>query len=172
MRGATCLGNRQGKADKCENQKGLSLVEPEDNEDHYARLRFSLWLRLNHFINLCCIFLIMRSGLLIMADHPKLMAVAIAFLCLMTIGLFHRPPSTAALTSEASGSRRSGTGPHPAPGSGRQRSRVHVIGTPAPWLTADQPCIQSYFTVCSCVPGSHFMRTYKRNTHQTAITKY
>lgn len=33
---------------------------------------FPFWLRLNHFINLFCIFLLMRSGIQILADHPKL----------------------------------------------------------------------------------------------------
>jgi methionine sulfoxide reductase catalytic subunit len=35
-------------------------------------LGFPLWLRINHFINLFCIFLLMRSGVQILADHPKL----------------------------------------------------------------------------------------------------
>jgi DMSO/TMAO reductase YedYZ molybdopterin-dependent catalytic subunit/thiosulfate reductase cytochrome b subunit len=35
-------------------------------------LGFPIWLRINHFINLFCIFLLMRSGLQILADHPKL----------------------------------------------------------------------------------------------------
>jgi sulfoxide reductase catalytic subunit YedY len=35
-------------------------------------LDFPLWLRVNHFINLFCIFLLMRSGIQILADHPKL----------------------------------------------------------------------------------------------------
>ncbi len=35
-------------------------------------LGFPLWLRINHFINLFCIFLLMRSGLQILSDHPKL----------------------------------------------------------------------------------------------------
>ena len=33
---------------------------------------FPLWLRVNHFINLFCIFVLMRSGVQILADHPKL----------------------------------------------------------------------------------------------------
>jgi len=35
-------------------------------------LGFPLWLRVNHFINLFCIFVLMRSGVQILADHPKL----------------------------------------------------------------------------------------------------
>ncbi|HEU4684887.1 MAG TPA: molybdopterin-dependent oxidoreductase [Nitrospira sp.] len=35
-------------------------------------LGFPIWLRVNHFINLFCIFFLMRSGLQILADHPKL----------------------------------------------------------------------------------------------------
>lgn len=35
-------------------------------------LDFPLWLRVNHFINLFCIFLLIRSGIQILADHPKL----------------------------------------------------------------------------------------------------
>jgi DMSO/TMAO reductase YedYZ molybdopterin-dependent catalytic subunit/thiosulfate reductase cytochrome b subunit len=35
-------------------------------------LGFPFWLRANHFINLFCIFLLMRSGIQILADHPKL----------------------------------------------------------------------------------------------------
>jgi hypothetical protein len=35
-------------------------------------LGFPLWLRTNHFINLLCIFLLMRSGMQILSDHPKL----------------------------------------------------------------------------------------------------
>ena len=35
-------------------------------------LGFPLWLRINHVINLFCIFLLMRSGVQILADHPKL----------------------------------------------------------------------------------------------------
>lgn len=35
-------------------------------------LGFPWWLRINHFINLFCIFLLMRSGVQILADHPKL----------------------------------------------------------------------------------------------------
>ncbi|MBS0170364.1 MAG: molybdopterin-dependent oxidoreductase [Nitrospira sp.] len=35
-------------------------------------LGFPLWLRINHAINLFCMFLLMRSGLQILADHPKL----------------------------------------------------------------------------------------------------
>jgi thiosulfate reductase cytochrome b subunit len=35
-------------------------------------LGFPIWLRLNHFVNLFCIFFLMRSGLQILADHPKL----------------------------------------------------------------------------------------------------
>ena len=35
-------------------------------------LDFPFWLRVNHFINLFCIFLLMRSGIQILADHPKL----------------------------------------------------------------------------------------------------
>jgi methionine sulfoxide reductase catalytic subunit len=35
-------------------------------------LGFPLWLRINHFINLFCIFVLMRSGVQILADHPKL----------------------------------------------------------------------------------------------------
>ncbi|MGD9729261.1 MAG: molybdopterin-dependent oxidoreductase [Nitrospiraceae bacterium] len=35
-------------------------------------LGFPLWLRINHFINLFCMFLLMRSGIQILADHPKL----------------------------------------------------------------------------------------------------
>ena len=37
-----------------------------------ALLGFPLWLRINHFINLFCIFVLMRSGVQILADHPKL----------------------------------------------------------------------------------------------------
>jgi Prokaryotic cytochrome b561. len=37
-----------------------------------ADLGFPIWLRINHFINLLCIFFLMRSGLQILADHPKL----------------------------------------------------------------------------------------------------
>lgn len=33
---------------------------------------FPLWLRINHVINLFCMFLLMRSGVQILADHPKL----------------------------------------------------------------------------------------------------
>jgi methionine sulfoxide reductase catalytic subunit len=33
---------------------------------------FPLWLRANHFINLFCMFLLIRSGIQILADHPKL----------------------------------------------------------------------------------------------------
>ncbi len=33
---------------------------------------FPLWLRINHFINLFCIFVLMRSGVQILSDHPKL----------------------------------------------------------------------------------------------------
>jgi methionine sulfoxide reductase catalytic subunit len=39
---------------------------------HTADLGFPIWLRINHFINLFCIFFLMRSGLQILADHPKL----------------------------------------------------------------------------------------------------
>lgn len=35
-------------------------------------LGFPWWLRINHFINLFCIFLLMRSGVQILMDHPKL----------------------------------------------------------------------------------------------------
>ena len=35
-------------------------------------LGFPLWLRINHFINLFCIFVLMRSGVQILSDHPKL----------------------------------------------------------------------------------------------------
>jgi hypothetical protein len=35
-------------------------------------LGFPLWLRINHFINLFCIFLLMWSGIQILADYPKL----------------------------------------------------------------------------------------------------
>ncbi len=35
-------------------------------------LGFPIWLRINHFINLFCIFFLIRSGLQILADHPKL----------------------------------------------------------------------------------------------------
>lgn len=35
-------------------------------------LGFPLWLRITHFINLFCILLLMRSGIQILADHPKL----------------------------------------------------------------------------------------------------
>jgi len=35
-------------------------------------LGFPLWLRINHFINLFCILVLMRSGVQILADHPKL----------------------------------------------------------------------------------------------------
>jgi sulfoxide reductase catalytic subunit YedY len=35
-------------------------------------LGFPIWLRVNHFINLFCVFFLMRSGLQILADHPKL----------------------------------------------------------------------------------------------------
>lgn len=35
-------------------------------------LDFPVWLRVNHFINLFCIFLLMRSGIQILADHLKL----------------------------------------------------------------------------------------------------
>ena len=35
-------------------------------------LSFPLWLRINHVINLFCMFLLMRSGVQILADHPKL----------------------------------------------------------------------------------------------------
>lgn len=35
-------------------------------------LGFPLWLRINHFLNLVCIFLLMRSGVQILSDHPKL----------------------------------------------------------------------------------------------------
>ena len=35
-------------------------------------LGFPLWLRINHFINLFCIFVLMRSGVQIFSDHPKL----------------------------------------------------------------------------------------------------
>lgn len=35
-------------------------------------LGFPLWLRINHCINLFCIFVLMRSGVQILADHPKL----------------------------------------------------------------------------------------------------
>lgn len=37
-----------------------------------TELGFPIWLRINHFINLFCIFFLMRSGLQILADHPKL----------------------------------------------------------------------------------------------------
>lgn len=35
-------------------------------------LDFPLWLRITHFINLFCITLLIRSGIQILADHPKL----------------------------------------------------------------------------------------------------
>jgi DMSO/TMAO reductase YedYZ molybdopterin-dependent catalytic subunit/thiosulfate reductase cytochrome b subunit len=35
-------------------------------------LGFPIWLRINHYINLFCIFFLIRSGLQILADHPKL----------------------------------------------------------------------------------------------------
>src|SRR5678809_848451 len=35
-------------------------------------LGFPIWLRINHFINVLCIFFLIRSGLQILADHPKL----------------------------------------------------------------------------------------------------
>ncbi len=35
-------------------------------------LGFPWWLRINHFINLFCMFLLMRSGVQILMDHPKL----------------------------------------------------------------------------------------------------
>ena len=35
-------------------------------------LGFPLWLRINHLINLFCIFVLMRSGVQILSDHPKL----------------------------------------------------------------------------------------------------
>jgi hypothetical protein len=35
-------------------------------------LGFPFWLRANHFINLFCMSLLMRSGVQILADHPKL----------------------------------------------------------------------------------------------------
>jgi methionine sulfoxide reductase catalytic subunit len=35
-------------------------------------LGFPFWLRINHFINLFCIFVLMPSGVQILADHPKL----------------------------------------------------------------------------------------------------
>lgn len=35
-------------------------------------LGFPFWLRINHFVNLFCIFFLIRSGLQILADHPKL----------------------------------------------------------------------------------------------------
>lgn len=35
-------------------------------------LGFPLWPRINHFLNLFCIFLLMRSGVQILADRPKL----------------------------------------------------------------------------------------------------
>ena len=41
-------------------------------DDQTTLLGFPLWLRVNHFINLFCIFLLMRSGVQILADHPKL----------------------------------------------------------------------------------------------------
>lgn len=37
-----------------------------------SNLGFPIWLRINHFINLFCIFFLIRSGLQILADHPKL----------------------------------------------------------------------------------------------------
>lgn len=42
------------------------------DEAAFTTLGFPLWLRINHFINLFCIFLLMRSGVQILADHPKL----------------------------------------------------------------------------------------------------
>jgi DMSO/TMAO reductase YedYZ molybdopterin-dependent catalytic subunit len=38
----------------------------------FIELGFPLWLRINHFLNLFCIFLLMRSGVQILSDHPKL----------------------------------------------------------------------------------------------------
>ena len=38
----------------------------------HVELGFPLWLRINHFLNLFCIFLLMRSGVQILSDHPKL----------------------------------------------------------------------------------------------------
>lgn len=38
----------------------------------HGELGFPLWLRINHFLNLFCIFLLMRSGVQILSDHPKL----------------------------------------------------------------------------------------------------
>lgn len=35
-------------------------------------LGFPVWLKINHFINLICIFFLIRSGVQILADHPKL----------------------------------------------------------------------------------------------------
>jgi len=37
-----------------------------------TELGFPIWLRINHFINVLCIFFLIRSGLQILADHPKL----------------------------------------------------------------------------------------------------
>lgn len=41
-------------------------------EPDTIHLGFPIWLRINHFINLFCIFFLIRSGLQILADHPKL----------------------------------------------------------------------------------------------------
>src|ERR1041384_8166692 len=35
-------------------------------------LGFPFWLRATHFVNLFCMFLLIRSGIQILADHPKL----------------------------------------------------------------------------------------------------
>ena len=35
-------------------------------------LEFPLWLRINRFITLFCIFVLMRSDVQLLADHPKL----------------------------------------------------------------------------------------------------
>ena len=50
-----------------------SLLGPnKERRMDQETLGFPLWLRINHFINLFCIFLLMRSGLQILSDHPKL----------------------------------------------------------------------------------------------------
>ncbi len=41
-------------------------------DQNVSDLGFPVWLRINHFINLFCIFFLIRSGIQILADHPKL----------------------------------------------------------------------------------------------------
>ncbi len=48
------------------------MTEVQRVDAQTAELGFPVWLRINHFVNLFCMFFLIRSGLQILADHPKL----------------------------------------------------------------------------------------------------